>query len=244
MESLFFELASESRLGMLQELKLKSLKMKDLTSKLHLTATESFRQLQRLSEEQLVEKQPDGTYSLTEYSRLILHLTPTLDFVHRYKEYFSTRNILKLPYEFINRIGELSSGTLSTNITDSINKGEKMVKESQRHVWAIGDKALDSIGSLMLERYSKGVKSFRFMYAESLLPLYRPSQHQPGIEQRTLPAIPALIICTGNESAVCFLSTQDKVDYTGFFGQEPVFRKWVEDFFNHYWSLGKIVLPG
>ncbi len=43
-DSLFFELASESRLNMLRELSRSQLKMQEITRKLDLTATEASRQ--------------------------------------------------------------------------------------------------------------------------------------------------------------------------------------------------------
>ena len=244
--NLFFELASESRLQILCELKQKSGKMNEIAKRLNLTTTESFRQFQRLSEQQLIRKQSDGSYVLSEYGKLILHLTPTLEFVYQNKDYFSTRDIWKIPDEFLSRIGELSSGTLSTNVTDSINLGEKMAKEAEEYFWAIGDKALNSIGPLLFAPSKKGVevKTLRFIFADSLTPLYRPTQEQVGMEQRTLPAIPALIACTKKEAAICLLTADDKVDYAGFFGTDPVFRKWVEDLFLHFWAKGKRVIPG
>ena len=72
LDKLFFELASESRLGILHGLKMKNLKMQELARMLDLTDTETCRQLQRLSEARLVQKQPDGTYNLTRYANLIL----------------------------------------------------------------------------------------------------------------------------------------------------------------------------
>jgi predicted transcriptional regulator len=89
-EKLFFELASESRLGILRKLMEKDWKMNEVARKLDLTTTETFRQLQRLSEGLLVEKQPEGTYSITEYGRLVLQLSSSLEFVSKHKQYFKT----------------------------------------------------------------------------------------------------------------------------------------------------------
>jgi len=50
LEKLFFELASESRLGILTELQKHDAKMPEIARKLDLTNTETFRQLQRLNE--------------------------------------------------------------------------------------------------------------------------------------------------------------------------------------------------
>jgi predicted transcriptional regulator len=52
-EKLFFDLASESRIGIMRELKEQNLKNSELGGKLDLTATEAFRQLQHLTEARL-----------------------------------------------------------------------------------------------------------------------------------------------------------------------------------------------
>ncbi len=75
LDKLFFELASESRLGILLELQTKELKMQEIARKLNLTHTETFRQLQRLSEALLVEKKPDGTYAITQNGKVLMELS-------------------------------------------------------------------------------------------------------------------------------------------------------------------------
>ena len=111
--------------------------MNDLARKLDLTPTEAFRQLQRLSEARLVEKQPDGNYAITEYCKLVLQLSPALEFTYKHREYFLSRDISRLPYEFINRIGELSSGILETNVADTINHAEQMIKQAEEYMWTL-----------------------------------------------------------------------------------------------------------
>jgi predicted transcriptional regulator len=66
LDTLFYELASESRLKILQELQINNLRMKELAQKIDVTDTEAFRQLQRLSQALLIQKQPDSAYSITE----------------------------------------------------------------------------------------------------------------------------------------------------------------------------------
>ena len=80
LDRLFFELASESRLNILQELQTKNLKMQEIARRLDLTATDAFRQLERLSAALLVQRQPDGAYALTQYGKLELHLSSSMDF--------------------------------------------------------------------------------------------------------------------------------------------------------------------
>src|SRR4030066_1807393 len=96
-EKLFFELASESRLGILRELEKENLKMQEIARRLDVTATEAFRQLERLSAALLVQKQPAGTFALAEYGKLVLQTSSSLSFISKHKDYFSTHDIMRLP---------------------------------------------------------------------------------------------------------------------------------------------------
>ena len=56
LDKLFFELASESRLNILRELKKENLKMQEIARRLDVTPTEAFRQLERLTAALLVQR--------------------------------------------------------------------------------------------------------------------------------------------------------------------------------------------
>ncbi len=238
-DRLLFELASESRLSILRELKNKDFKMNDLGRKLDLTATEAFRQLQRLSEAKLIQKLPEGTYGLTEYGKLTLHLLPSLGFIFQYQDYFLYHSIFRLPNSFINRIGELSGATLCMDTIENVNRAAHIVSEAEKYVWGLGDKALESVGPPMAQLIPKGVK-FRFMFHESLLPKYKPVPAEAAfVEKRTITEIPGVIFCTEKEAAICFPSLDGRMDYAGFFGKDPMFLNWAKDLYLYYWDKGK-----
>ena len=87
-EKLFFELASESRLSILRELQKENLKMQEIARRIDVTATEAFRQLERLSAALLVKRQSDGTFALAEYGKMVLQLSSSLEFVSKHKNTF------------------------------------------------------------------------------------------------------------------------------------------------------------
>ena len=41
-------------------------------------------------------------------------------------------------------------------------------------------------------------------------------------------------------AAACFRFADGRMDYAGFFGDDPMFREWIEDLFLFYWGQGKI----
>ena len=240
LEKLFFELASESRLGILRELQTKNFKMQKLARKLDLTDTEAFRQLTRLSEAMLIQKQPDGAYAITQYGKLILFLSRAIDVVHRNRKCFLTRDVWRLPYQFVERLGELEEAHLSTDMFDMFNSANQAIAKAEKYIWLIGDKPIPSMNANVGEKAAQGVK-FRVLFHESLLPQYEPALEEMDIiEKRTLSEkIPATMVVTEKVAGVSFLSIDGRPDYVLFYGQDPNFMKWANDLFLYYWERGK-----
>jgi predicted transcriptional regulator len=237
-ERLFFEFASESRLSILRELDLKNWKMNDIARKLDLTPTEAFRQLQRLCEALLVQKRPEGTYGITEYGKLMLQLSSSMKFVFKYKDYFSAHDVWRLPQQFVNRIGELSQTNLIMNTMDSMKTMERMFGEAEQYAWGLREvSGMSAMAPIFNDQQRKGVK-FRDLFPESELPAY---SKQRNVEGRGLPPsdIPALILFTDKEAAICFRFIGGRMDYAGFVGKDPTFLNWVKDLFLYYWDKGK-----
>ena len=231
---MFMELASEDRLGVLRALLGKDFKMSELGRRLNLTATEIFRQLKRLSEAQLVQKMPDGSYSITPYGRLVLQLSASHEFILKHRDYFLTHDLLRLPYPFINRIGELSQARLSMESYKNISRGEELVGQAQQYFWAI----VEGPGNERLP-IAAGVK-YRFLLPESLVPTGSgPTGSGHGIEVKGLSEIPAIVALTEKEAGVFFYLLNGRADYTGFVAKDSSSLTWVKDLFEYCWDKEK-----
>ena len=68
-----------------------------------------------------------------------------------------TRDVWRLPEQFINRLGELSSAKLCVDAIESINTSAFAIDEAEDHSWVIGDKPSTPLGAKVAERMSKGV---------------------------------------------------------------------------------------
>jgi predicted transcriptional regulator len=230
-ERLFFELASESRLGILRKLLEKDWKMNEIARKLDLTTTETFRQLQRLSEGLLVQKQPEGTYAITEYGRLVLQLSSSLEFVFKHKEYFLKHDVLGLPPQFLNRIGELSQANLMMGMVESTMKSSTLIGEAKKFMWAVSPEPVPQAFDEIAEQIPKGAE-YRILSPQ-------PPVNLSNLESRALFDPPAIMVITEKEAVICFRFKEGRVDYAGFFGQDPIFLNWVKDLFLYYWNKGK-----
>ena len=230
-EKLYFELASESRLDLLRELNEKNWKMNDVARKLDLTTTETYRQLQRLTEAKLVERQPDGSYAISEYGKLVLHLSSPLEFIFKHKEYFSAHDIWRLPPQLLSRLGELSQAELKMGMVESTTKSSTLIGEAEKFMWAVSAEPLP----ISLEETAKQIPSG--LEYRVLSPL--PPAKLPNLENRTLLDPPVMMAVTEKEAVVCFRFKGGRMDYAGFFGKNSSFLNWTKDLFLHCWEKGK-----
>jgi predicted transcriptional regulator len=236
---LFFELASESRLGILQILKKENLKMQEIARRLDITATEAFRQLERLSAASLVQRQPDGAFTLAPYGRLMLQLSASLEFASKHREYFSTHDLMVLPPQLLNRLGELAGATLNMDTVENLNRSERALLEAEEFSWGIAEGTIPQhMEPLMVGQLQKGVK-MRFIIPENRLATDAGAPMPKNLEAKSLPVIPAIVVLTEKVAGVSFRQIGGRVDYAGFFGTDVAFHAWVKDLFLYYWDRAK-----
>ncbi|HVP93771.1 MAG TPA: transcriptional regulator FilR1 domain-containing protein [Methanoregulaceae archaeon] len=237
-EVLLYELSSESRLNILRGLNEKNRTMTGIASNLNLTTTEASRQLQRLSDTLLAQKQPDGTYSITFYGRLVLHFCSHLDFVARHKEYFLTHDALVLSPQFLSRLGELSGSNLKLHMLENINTAQRMVRGAEEYIWSGGEEPPVS-DSMLRGSVPEGIKC-RFLFLERFLPK-EPSALKVArnMEFRSIDRFPVSLLMTEKGAFVSFHQINGRTDHAGFVGEDPIFHNWVRDLFLYYWEQGR-----
>jgi len=241
--ALFFELSSNDRTRILSALKEEELKLNDVVHRLDLTATEAFRQLQRLTEASLIERKSNGKYVLTSYGKLVLESSSTLDFVSRFKEYFTEHDAFVLPRGLRARLGELSGCRLITSNTETLNLVDEMFRGAEKKIDAtvLG---LEVLLKLAKERLQDGVKE-RWLIHESYLPkakaFLRSAKQLP--EMRWTPTIRIEMVLTEKVAGVTLPFNKGISSYYSFFGSNPYFIQWANDLFDEEWNKSKVWYP-
>jgi predicted transcriptional regulator len=180
----------------------------------------------------LIQRQPEGSYTITGYGRLVLQLSASLEFAFKHKKFLLTHDIWRLPYQFVNRIGELSQTNLMTDTMEGIRKLEQILREAEQYVWGFGEgRFTEAMSTTANEQIRKGVE-YRIL---SPLP---PAKLQ-NLENRTLSELPAVFALTEKEAVIYFRLIGGRADYAGLLGKDPIFLSWVKDLFLYYWDKGK-----
>jgi predicted transcriptional regulator len=237
-EKLFFELASESRLNILLEINRQKGKMREIARKLDLSTTDTFRQLQRLSDALLIQKQNDGSYGITQYGIFVLRFSNSLEFLFKHKAFFSSHDFARLPSQFLDRIGELSKAEFSPDTMASINVVQRIIREADQNIWAGAAEQPLSIRHILEESIPRGVK-YKFLFHKRYIPAYPTFQGMElAVEWRAIEDIPVNIVISEKEAGISFYLPDGKTDYVGFFGMDPIFMNWVKELFVYYWAKG------
>ncbi len=236
---LFFELASEDRLNILRELNNNNLKMQEIARKLDLTATESSRQLQRMSKAELIERLPEGSYTVTQFGKLILSLSSSIEFALKHKQYFLNHNVWQLPSSFILRLGELSQGELLMEMGVVMIRWEELIKAAEEHLWVMTPQRIPSLVRVIEERHLRGVK-LRYITTERLVSTYPKSMLTgQNIERRIFDGFDFGVLATEKEAMFGLPFMDGTPNPSGVFGHDPLFLSWVHDLFLYYWDQAK-----
>jgi predicted transcriptional regulator len=237
-ERLFFELASESRLSILREINGHKGKMREIARKLNLSTTDTFRQLQRLSDALLVQKQNDGNYGITQYGIFVLRHSDNLEFLFRHRTFFSSHDFTRLPSQFLDRIGELSRAEFSSDTMASINVVQRIIREADQYMWTGAAEQPLSIRHILVESIPRGVK-YKFLFPNRYITaaLTFPGMER-AVEWRAIEDIPVNLVISEKEAGISFCLPNGKTDYVGFFGEDPTFMNLVKDVFEYYWAKG------
>lgn len=233
---LLFELASQSRLSILDALQGEGLKTKEIARKLELTETETFRQLQRLNEALLVEKTTDGSYRATTYASLVLDNLASMDFIAVHRDHFLRHNASLLPIEFRTRLGELSGCDLIPFTLRTINKATEIYSGAEKRLDCV-IMGTESILEISKKRIDDGVASRWIIHDHDIAEateVFRSWTRVP--EVRTVPRALGHIIVTEKAALFTIRENGGKMSYESFSGNKPSFMKWVSDLYEHEWQ--------
>lgn len=252
LRKLFFELSSEDRLRILQQLNKKAMNVTGLSKKLDLTTQESSRHVSRLSDVGLAQKDSNGLYHLTLHGRLVLKQLQGLTFTSQHKDYFTSHSLANLPSEFISRIGDLSGSKYVNDISAAYSKIERLIQEADEYLLVITDHYLMSILPLLRDAFKREVKTrnieakdwvvpFEIKERVRDLPWYQPTVNQARqselLQERLLQRLDVYLYMSEKEVAmISFPLAEGTFDYLGFTSKDEASHKWCRDLFEHYWE--------
>ena len=237
---LHFQLSSADRRRMIEELQTQDLKLSEVAKRLDITPTETFRQLQRLTDAGFLEKTPEGRYRSTPYSRLILESSTSMEFLSKHREYFLDHDTSLIPPQFRARFGELSKAILHTEMVVNINTGTAVLRDAEERIDVMADQSLEQHGEIIRQRMLKDGVKVRALVQESLLKSIKGDiiTVDSG-EVRCIPRVCSTLIMTEKIMGISLPRLDGRMDYQVFAGIDSESMRWAGDLFEDQWKRAR-----
>lgn len=246
-EKTFFELASEQRLAIIFRLNEKSAKISQLAKDLGITMQEAHRNVNRLQDAGLIEKDPEGIFSLTTFGNTIIKQIPTFNYLSKHKEYFSEHILGELPIKFIMRLGALDRCEFVKGVVAILERWKDVHRQGDQYVYEIVPQVpMDLIEPAVSRVKEKGVKYSYVLPKNVIIPKGRKELlkklghtellNKGAIERRMVESVQVAVILNEKHAAVLFPTQKGETDMNMmFFSSDPVFHEWCLDYFRYRW---------
>ena len=255
-EHIFFELASEHRLQILFKLHNQKTKLARLARDLDVTMQEVHRNLNRLFEAGLIEKDSNGNFSLSTFGNIIIRQISTFSFLSTYQNYFSEHIAGDIPLKFIYRIGALNKCEFIDGLVAVIEKWKKMYEDSDEYICAMLPQIpLELMETLLPRIKSKKLKFSYILPHKALVPRkrvdllkqvgYQDLLRTGEVERRMIDRIHVAVVLNEKQATVVFPNSKGLTDMTSMFysngsiDREGLFHDWCLDFFRYNWYNSK-----
>lgn len=245
-EKTFFELASEQRLAIIFRLNEKSAKISQLAKDLDITMQEAHRNVSRLQDAGLIEKDPEGIFSLTTFGNTITKQIPTFNYLSKHKEYFSEHILGELPIKFIMRLGALDKCEFVKGIVAILERWKDIYREAEEYVYEIVPQVPIDLIEPAVSRVKQGVKYSYVLPKDVIIPKGRKDLlkklghnellNKGAIERRMVESVKVAVILNEKQAAVLFPTQKGETDMNMiFYSIDRVFHEWCLDYFRYRW---------
>jgi predicted transcriptional regulator len=255
LSDLLFELSNEDRLKILLELEDEPMNLSSIAKKLDFTAQGTSRNVARLTQISMIERNSSGDYALTSYGENALKLLAPYEFLVQEKAYILSHTTRWLPQSFISRLGELRNSLRATELLDVVSNIGRCRRASEEYEWFISPgrmssprDAHDSVAQLKRGVKLKVIEPMYYVPPDDVmsetpreyLDFFEEQWRRGNIQTRHLDGVKVRMYMTEDEVAILALpKTDGEVDILGYHSRDPAFHSWCGDLFEYYWSQAK-----
>ncbi len=247
---LLFELSNEDRLNILRELKKNPMKLSRVSERFDFTVPETARNLNRLTDANLITKTVEGYFFLTPIGEEALQLLPGFEFISKHEKYFRSHLLSGLPSEYSASIGSLLDSKFVGEVSTTIFNIENMIREAEEFIWIFIREIIVSALPLCVGAVNRGVAIRKLMprnadISQNILtlandPIFDRAARAKKLESRYVDKMDVSIFVSEKEvAAIAFPNIEGKFDYLSFTSNAETSRRWAKNLFLHYWSQSK-----
>ena len=254
-EEIFSSLANSQRLAILYIISENKKTLSSIAKELKITTQETHRNLNKLMNSNIIEKDFKGYFSLTVFGDMIIKNISAINFLSKHKRFFSEHNFHNIPIKFIQRIGALEKSDFLSGFVAVIEYIKRMYQNCEKYIYSILPQVpLDLIHTAIPIVKERGLKFKHILPIDALIPKkseeflenegYSQLLHKGIIERRMVTKTNLGIVLTEHQALVMFPLSKGLVDMNFIFCNNVsmdggLFHEWCLDYFIEIWNNAK-----
>jgi predicted transcriptional regulator len=254
-EEIFSSLANSQRLAILYIISENKKTLSSIAKELKITTQETHRNLNKLMNSNIIEKDFKGYFSLTVFGDMIIKNISAINFLSKHKRFFSEHNFHNIPIKFIQRIGALEQSDFLSGFVAVIEYIKRMYQNCEKYIYSILPQVpLDLIHTAIPIVRERGLKFKHILPIDALIPKkseeflenegYSQLLHKGIIERRMVTKTNLGIVLTEHQALVMFPLSKSHVDMNFIFCNNismdgGLFHEWCLDYFIEIWNNAK-----
>ena len=255
-EEIFSSLANSQRLAILYIISNNNKKtLSSIAKELKITTQETHRNLNKLMNSNIIQKDFKGYFSLTVFGDMIIKNISAINFLSKHKRFFSEHNFHNIPIKFIQRIGALEKSDYLSGFVAVIEYIKRMYQNCEKYIYSILPQVpLDLIHTAIPIVRERGLKFKHILPIDALIPKiseeflknegYSQLLHTGIIERRMISKTNLGIVLTEKQALVMFPLSKGNVDMNYIFSNnvsmdDGLFHEWCLDYFIEIWNNAK-----
>ncbi len=222
-EEIFSSLANSQRLAILYIISENKKTLSSIAKELKITTQETHRNLNKLMNSNIIEKDFKGYFSLTVFGDMIIKNISAINFLSKHKRFFSEHNFHNIPIKFIQRIGALEKSDFLSGFVAVIEHIKRMYQNCEKYIYSILPQVpLDLIHTAIPIVRERGLKFKHILPIDALIPKkseeflenegYSKLLHKGIIERRMVTKTNLGIVLTEHQALVMFPLSKSHVD--------------------------------
>ncbi len=239
---LFAELASKNRLAIIYALEKGPLKFSQIATQIGATSPELSRQLNRLMDVELIQKDAEGVYSLSPLSQALLPSMASFEVIGKFSKFFRKHDVSSIPPELSRRLDALEDGEVIEGVFVLMERVDRLFEEISEYSWYLSNDFPRFYISRIKKKLHEGVE-IRVLYPESLIDLILSESDNDIIQKVEMRAIDEvnIIINVSDSFGLIALPGPDGIIDRDMvlLGRTEQFKQWCRDIFEYYRARGR-----
>ena len=247
LDTIFMELASDTRRLMLQKLVLKDQKLSTLAKDLNLTIQEAHRNATRLSSSGLIAKKSDNLFSITNYGKMVFGQVSSYEFLIKYSKFFKEHSVDDLPSKFVQRFGDLKNHQFVSGLGPVIEKWKNIAREANEFLKISTSQYPLDMAKEAVNVVERGIKFSYILGHDTFVPQEREELLKSSkwlkrvsegiVARKMLKKVGVSVTISEKQACLTFPDLREQIDMaTGFFSSDKSFLDWCNDLYDYQWN--------